>query len=220
MHALVSDVRYALRRMLRSPGFTAVALLSLALGIGTNASVFALVEGFLLRESPFEAPEELVDLYMYLDVFPFSPLSVPDYRDVREGTRQVFQDVGAAGFAFAQIDHGDRVESVLGEVVTGTYFPLLGLGPALGRTFRPEDDVSPGGHYVVMLGYGYWRREFGGDPGVLGRSLRINGHSYEVVGVASSRYEGVLPGVAPAVLVPLSMVTPDPAGDGGSLQQP
>jgi len=217
VHASSGDLRYAFRRMLRSPGFTAVALLSVALGIGANASIFGLVEGFLFRESPYEAPEELVDLYLHLDVFPFTPLSVPDYRDVREGTREVFQEVGAAGFTFAQVDHGDRFESVLGEVVTGTYFPLLGLGAALGRTLGPEDDVSPGGHPVIMLGHGYWRREFGGDPGVLGRTLRINGHGYEVVGVASPRYEGVLPGVVPAIVAPLSMVRELLQGSGDPL---
>ena len=215
MNSFTDDVRYALRRMLRTRGFTAIALFSLAVGIGANASVFALVEGFLFRDTPFRDAQELVDVYVHVDAFPYAPLSIPDYRDVLDGTREVFSEMGAAGFTFIQLDRGDRVESVLGEVVTGSWFPLLGLGAAVGRTLLPEDDVSAGAHYVVMLGHGFWQREFGGDPGVVGRTLRINGHGFEVVGVASPEYEGLLRGVAPSVLAPLSMVNALQQGVGG-----
>ncbi|NNM04951.1 MAG: multidrug ABC transporter substrate-binding protein, partial [Gemmatimonadetes bacterium] len=161
--------------MLRSPAFTAVALISLAVGIGTNAAVFALVEDFLFTDLPYQDSDDLVEIYLTQEVFPYSPLSYPDYLDVRDATTEIFEEVAAGGFTFGQVDQGDRVGSVLGELVSGSYFPLLGLNAAVGRTLLPEDDISPGAHFVVMLGFGYWQREYGGDPGVVGQTVRLNG---------------------------------------------
>ena len=206
MDTLFKDIRYAFRRMLRSPGFTAVALLSLAVGIGTNAAVFALVEDILFRDLPYAEPDELVEVYLTQEVFPFSPLSYPDYLDVREATGEIFEEIGLAGYTFGQVDQGDRVGSLLGELVSGTYFPLLGLGAAVGRTLLPEDDVSPGAHYVVMLGHGYWQREYDGDPGIVGRTIRLNGHGYVVVGVAPENYPGLVQGIPVDFMAPIAMV--------------
>ncbi len=217
METLLKDVRYAFRKMLRSPGFTAVALASLAVGIGTNAAVFALVEDFLFRDLPYPDAEEMVEVYLTQEVFPYSPLSYPDYRDVREATTDVFEEIAVAGMTFGQVDRGDRVGSILGEVVTGTYFPLLGLNAPVGRTILPEDDVSPGAHFVVMLGYGYWQREYAGDPGIVGQTIRINGHAYTVVGVAPEDYPGAIPGVPADFMVPINMVQKIQQGTGNPL---
>ena len=206
MDTLFKDLRYTFRKMLRSPGFTAVALLSLAIGIGTNTAVFALVEGILFRELPYQDADELVEVYLTQEIFPYSPLSYPDYLDVREATGEIFQELGLAGFTFGQVDQGDRVGSILGELVSGTYFPLLGVNAAIGRTLLPEDDISPGAHYVVMLSHGYWQREHGGDPEIVGQTIRLNGHGYTVVGIAPEAYAGMMPGIPVDFMVPIAMV--------------
>jgi len=206
MDTILKDLRYALRKMLRSPAFTTVALLSLAVGIGTNTAVFALVEDILFQSLPYPEADELVEVYLAQEVFPYSPLSYPDYLDVREASREIFEELGLGGFTFGQVDRGDRVGSLLGELVSGTYFPLLGMGAAVGRTLLPEDDISPGAHYVMMLGHGYWQREYGGDPEIVGQTVHLNGHGYTVVGVASKDYLGVVRGVPVDFIVPISMV--------------
>jgi predicted permease len=218
MDTLLNDTRYAVRRMLRSPGFTAVALFSLAVGIGTNTAIFALVEDILFPRLPYRAPDELVEVYLTQEVFAFSPLSYPDYLDVREETRDVFSEIGLAGYTFGQVDRGDQVGSLLGELVSGSFFPLLGVDAAVGRTLLPEDDVSPGAHYVVMLGHGYWEREYGGDPGIVGQSIRLNGHAYTVVGVAPEDYPGAIQGVPVDFMVPISMVQQVQQGSGNPLE--
>ncbi len=205
LETLLTDARIAFRRMARSPGFTAVALVSLAVGIGANTATFALVEDILFPSFPYRAPEELVDVYVEQEEFPFAPLSYPDYVDVRDGTREVFSDIGMGGFAFGQVDKGDRVESLMGEMVSGGFFPTLGMDAALGRTLLPEDDVSPGAHWVVMLGHGFWQREYGADPGVLGGTLVLNGHGYTIVGVAPEDYPGIVQGVPADFIAPVAM---------------
>lgn len=217
MDTLLKDIRYAFRKMIRSPAFTTVALLSLAVGIGTNTAVFALVEGFLFRDLPYEEPDELVEVYLTQDVFPYSPLSYPDYLDVREATGEIFQELGLGGFTFGQVDRGDRVGSLLGELVSGTYFPLLGMQAAVGRTLLPEDDISPGAHYVMMLSHGYWQREYAGDPGIVGQTIRLNGHGYTVVGVAPEDYPGTVQGVPVDFMVPIAMVQQIQQGTGNPL---
>lgn len=205
MDTLLKDIRYAFRRMLRSPGFTVIALLSLAVGIGSTTAVFTLVEGFLFPALPYQAPEELVDVYVNHEVFAYSPLSYPDYLDLREATKEVFSEVGTGGYGFGQVDKRDQVTTLMGEMVSGTWFPTLGLDAALGRTLLPEDDVSPGGHYVVMLSHGYWEREYAADPGVLGQTLVLNGHGYTIVGVAPENYPGIVLGVPVDFIVPIAM---------------
>jgi predicted permease len=217
METLIKDIRYSFRKMLRSPGFTAVALVSLAVGIGTNTAVFTLVEDILFRNLPYPESDELVEVYLTQEVFPYSPLSYPDYLDVRDATSDVFEDVGLGGFTFGQVDQGDRVGSLLGELVSGSYFPTLGLGAAVGRTLLPEDDVAPGAHFVMMLGHGYWKREYGGDPEIVGQTIRMNGHAYTIVGVASEAYPGAVSGVPVDFIVPISMVEQIQQGTGDPL---
>ena len=125
--------------------------------------------------------------------------------------------MGLGGFTFGQVDRGDRVGSLLGELVSGTYFPLLGLTAAVGRTLLPEDDVSPGAHYVMMLGHGYWQREYGGDPEIVGQTIHLNGHGYTVVGVAPEDYPGTVQGVPVDFMVPITMVQQIQQGHGNPL---
>ncbi|MFW6078868.1 MAG: ABC transporter permease, partial [Gemmatimonadota bacterium] len=189
-----------------SPGFTAIAVLSLALGIGANTAIFGLVNAVILRSTPVERPEELVELNLASPDITWAPLSYPEYETLLEMTDEVL--VGAAGSMFAVVPHdrGDRVESVTAEMVTGSYFPVLGLRPHLGRLLSEEDHVAPGSHPVVVLSYDYWRSEFAGDPAVVGREIRLSGRVFTVVGVAPEEYEGRVRGLGPSLYLPLYMI--------------
>ena len=202
------DVRDGFRSLARRPGFTAVAVLSLALGIGANTGVFSLVNAVILRDSPIERPEEVVNLYLHQASFAFSTLSYPDFEDVRDGTAEVFSDIAASQFVPAQIDRaaGGGVDLVPAEAVTGSYFPMLGIEAAVGRTLLPSDDVSRGGHPVAMLDYRYWQGAFGGDPDVVGREMRVGGRTYTVIGVGPADFAGTLRGLTPAFYAPHMMV--------------
>lgn len=200
------DVRDGLRALTRRPGFAGVAILSLALGIGGNTAIFNLVNAVILREIPIERPEEMVNLYMHQTTFRFSTLSYPDFEDVRDGTTEVFSQIGATQFAPVQVDGDSGVEMVFAEAVTGSYFPMLGIDAHLGRTILPADDLSPGGHPVVMLDHGYWLRAYGGDPGAIGQTVRIGGRGYEVIGVTPADYPGSMRGLTLAFYAPIMMV--------------
>jgi hypothetical protein len=209
MHALDDirrDVRDGLRALTRRPGFTAVAVLSLALGIGANTAIFSLVNAVLLRAVPLERPEELVNIYMHSPTFRFGTLSYPDYEDIRDATTAVFSDIGASQIAPVQIDGTNGVDLVVAEAVSGSYFRMLGLAAHIGRTLLPADDVSPVSHQVVMLDHGFWQRAFGGSLDAIGQSVRIAGKAYEVVGVAPPDFPGSLRGVTPAFYVPYMMI--------------
>ena len=201
------DIRDGLRALTRRPGFTVVAVLSLALGIGANTAIFSLVNAVLLREIPLRQPEELVNLYMHSPSFQYGTLSYPDYEDVRDGTTEVFSQIGATQFAPVQID-GDSggVNLVFAEAVTGSYFPTIGIDAFLGRTILPEDDVSPGAHPVVMLSHGYWQRAFGERLDAIGQTLRVGGRAYEVIGVAPPDFPGSMRGISPAFYAPYMMI--------------
>ena len=151
---LKRDLRQGLRALTKSPGFTAVAVLSLALGIGANTAIFTLVNAVLLRELPLDRPEELVNVYLDQPDFPFSTLSHPDYDDLVDGTREVFTHVSTSEYAPIKVDRAAEGEVVLAEIVSGNYFMLLGVEAALGRAFLPEDDIARGANPVIMLSYG------------------------------------------------------------------
>jgi len=218
MEVLWRDFGYAVRRLLKSPAFTLLALSSLALGIGANTAIFSLANAIVFRESPLRNPEEVVWIYSKTPGFDAGPLSYPDFNEIRDATPNVFEEMAGSGFTFAQVDWGDRIESLVGEMVSGTYFTLQGLGAHIGRAFTAEDDVSPGGHYVVMLSYSYWQRAYGGSPDALGSTLRLNGHGYEIIGVAPKDYPGSLRGFSPAFYVPIAMINQLQPGPGDQLQ--
>jgi len=202
---LARDVRYGLRSLRRNPGFTAMAVLSLAIGIGANTAIFGVAYAVLFRQSPLAHPEALVNVYGGDGAQQFNPMSYPDIEDLRRGTTQVFSGVAASAFTVAQIDRGGTPTTVMGEAVTGGAFALLGIEPQLGRAIQPADDVGRGGHPVVMLSHGYWQRAFGGDPQVVGRTLQMGRRGYTIIGVAPSDYRGGLPAVTSAFFVPMAM---------------
>ena len=206
MNTTFRDLRYAARRLLKAPGFTLIALLSLALGVGANTAAFSLVNAILLRRPPLAQPERLVEIHLTNDDFPFTPFSYPDYEDLQRESRQVFAGIAASQLTAVPHDLGGRVESVLAELVSGSYFPVLGLRPTLGRLLGPEDHVARGGHPVAVLSYDYWKSTFSGDPDVIGREIRVAGRPYTIVGVGPKAYEGNLRGLAPSLYLPILML--------------
>lgn len=206
MQRFLADLRVALRRVRKRVGFTAVAVLSLALGIGANTAIFSLVDAVLLRRAPIPAPERVIEIYLRQPRFPLSPFSHPDYRDLRDATRAVFSEISVSRFTAASRDLGDHVETMMGEAVNGDYFPLLGIRPVIGRLLGPEDDIAPGAHPVVVLSYDCWQRDFNGDPHVVGKTLRLGSRSYTVVGVAPRSFAGSVTGIALSFFASIQML--------------
>ena len=205
LETLIQDVRYGLRRLLRSPGFSLVAVLSLALGIGANTAIFSLVNTALLRPLPVERPGQIVSLSNSAGGRGFPTFSYPNYKDIRDRSGEVFDGLYAYRFAPLSVSHEGTSERLWGYVVTGNYFEVLGVRAALGRALTPDDDRLPGAHPVTVLSYECWRRRFGSDPAVLGKSLIVNGRSYEVVGVLPRGFYGTEIIAAPEMWFPVSM---------------
>jgi predicted permease len=215
---LAKDVGYALRQMRRSPVATATIILSLALGIGATTALFSLADQALLRVLPVREPERLVQLH-WEGLFVVSGMGsvgygslVPYllYRELRE-EHDVFDDMFARSPADVHLSLGTQSEPVTVEIVTGSYFPALGVKPALGRLLDDADDLQPDAHPVVVLSYDYWRSRLGSDPAIVGREVRINNFPMTVVGVAEQGFHGMDWGTAPALWVPAMMkgqVTP------------
>jgi len=218
------NLKLALRTLLKAPFVTAVAVGSLALGIGANAAIFSLFDQMLLRPLPVPRPEELVNLGApgpkpgsqscnnagdCEEVF-----SYPMFRDL-EREASVFQGLAAHRSFGVNLAFQGETESGEGMLVSGSYFPVLGLPPALGRLLGPEDDRTVGAHFVTVLGHGYWQSRFGGSPSVLGETLVVNGQSMTMVGVAPFGFEGTTLGSRPQVFVPITMqglMNPGPDG--------
>jgi predicted permease len=217
MDGLVQDLRYALRRLLASPSFTLVAVLSLGLGIGANTALFTVVNTVVMGDSGYEDPGSLVKIYTAeLDGVRYSTTSYPDYFDLR-AEDEVFEDVISSNVIFVQseVDGQDPILS-LGEIVSGSFFDVLGLRPALGRGFLAEEDETPDTHPVVVLGYDYWQRTFNGARDVLGATVRILRRPYTVVGVAPDGFSSSWPGVTADFFVPTMMADHVTRSSGGT----
>jgi predicted permease len=202
LDAFAQDVRYAFRRMARSPGFTGIAILSLALGIGANTAIFSLVNTILLSGIPMRAPQELVEVYTSEEAradepgYPYSLSSVPDLFDLRERT-DIFSGVGGYEAFFNRIETGDSVDPVWGEIVSWDLFSTLGVTPEAGRFFVHEEGQTYGTHSVVVLGYEFWQKRFGGSQEILGGTIRMANREWTVVGVAPKELQGFsAPGIA------------------------
>ena len=208
MRSIGKDIQFALRAFRKSPVFTAVALLSLALGIGANTAIFTLLDQVLLRLMPVKNPQELVLLHMegfhYGSNWGDNSLSYPMYRDFK-ANNSVFSGMFCRFGDQFSLGFNGTTELANGELVSGTYFPVLGVAAAIGRTFTPDDDRIPGGHPLAMLSYAYWQSRFAGDPSVVGETLTVNGHNFTVVGVAQKGFQGVDLGSASQVFVPIMM---------------
>src|ERR1700730_10009340 len=214
MRAVWQDIRFGARMLAKHPGFTAIAVLTLALGIGANTAIFSLVKQVLLTRLPVQNPSELVVLrspgpmrgHVWSDGDEAQSFSYPMYKGLRDSNS--FFSGALARFAIpASIASHGQTERGSGELVSGNYFEVLGVRPAIGRVFSLDDDRVPGGHPLVVLSHSYWTRRFAGDPNVLNKSLLINNVAMTVVGVGGARFSGVQVGQSPDVFVPL-MMTP------------
>ena len=182
-----TDIRHAIRTLARAPGFSLVVVLTLGLGIGANTAIFSLMDQLLLRLLPVERPEELVQLD---GPGPFSgrtmndrTFSYPMYRDLRDGNDVFAGLVARASFGSALVHRG-QAERVTVELVSGNTFEVLGVRPALGRAFTPEDDRVPAAHPVAILSHAFWTRRFAADPGILNAVVTVNTTPMTVIGVA------------------------------------
>jgi len=212
MENLWKDIQFGLRMFTKNPGFTAVAALSLALGIGVNSTIFSLVNAVLLRPMPVDDPHQLVEIYSGTDLFEYSVNSYLDYVDFRE-QNDVFSGLIAHSMMSARITLEGRSELVVGEIVTPNYFDILGVEPQMGRWFLPEEDRTEGTHPVAVVSHGAWQRRFGSDPSILGKTAKVNGKVYTIVGVTPEEFTGTVPGFSPEIWVPMMMAEDvDPSG--------
>jgi len=192
LDSLRQDIRYGLRMLRRGPGFSLVAILTLALGIGANGAIFSLVNGLLLRPPPgVSEADRMVQIARSYDEAPrWDNWSWPAFKMIQAESDLLSGVAGFSGGSFL-LGRGGDTEPVRGEYVSGSYFGLLGVKPALGRLLGPQDEVAPGAHPVVVLSHGLWSRRFAGDPDVVGRVVHVGGAPYEVVGVAPEGFVGV-----------------------------
>src|ERR1044072_2207800 len=191
MDAILKDLRFALRTMLKHPAFSAIAIVTLALGIGCSTAIFTVVDAALLRGLPYKSQDGLYHLWEQTPKreFPKRDFSYPDYQDYQQNN--VFEGIAAYSGSGAILSASGESESVAAPIVSANFFSVLGVDPILGRTFQTGED-SPGGPNLVVLTYGFWQRKFGGDPGVIGRALTINGQRFTVIGVLPQSFQYAL----------------------------
>jgi putative ABC transport system permease protein len=212
MNGLLQDLRYALRQLRKSPGFATVAIVTLALGIGANTAIFSLLDQALLRSLPVRDVDRLAVLkYDGSNTGRIQSrtdgkfyFSYPMYRDLRD-RNSVFSGLIATDWTQVGVQWHNQPDLVAAELVSGNYFDVLGLQPALGRLFVAADDLVPDANPVVVLGFSYWQRRFGADPGILNQSILVNGHPFTVIGVAPPGFHSVVMGDTPDVFAPMMM---------------
>jgi putative ABC transport system permease protein len=198
---MIQDLRYCVRILTKNYGFTLAAVLCLALGIGVNTSIFSLVHALLLRSFPVPQADQLVVITQDTRNL---PIPYRNFVRIRENNG-VLSDLAA--FEFGRFSFGNRDQSELmsGELVSGNYFDVLKLKPALGRGFLPEEDQTPGTHPVVVLSHKFWQSRLGGDPNVIGRTIALNGHRFTVVGVAPHGFKGMVTPYTTSLWIPIMM---------------
>ncbi len=200
------DLLYALRMLRRAPGFSAVAILTLAVGIGANTAVFSLVHSVLLAYLPVDHPEQLVVVSHHnLERSGGTAFPYLFFREL-DAERQVLDGVlSRGGSERVTFSAGAGGEPAIGELVSGSFFDVLSIQPAVGRLLMRSDDITPGAHPVVVLSHPYWQRRFGGDPAVVGRSVMVSGYPMTVIGVTPPGFDGLDPGQRIDLRVPLAM---------------
>jgi predicted permease len=206
METLLQDIRYGARMLMKNPGFMIVAVITLALGIGANAAIFSMVDAFLLRPLPVKDPAQITVLAYQLKQGNFqTQFSVADYRDIRDQSTGVFSDAFAYQFGLDGLSVDGKADRIMTNYVSGNYFSALGLKPALGRFILPSEGDVVGADPVMVLGYSYWQTRFGGDPGIIGRKVAVDGKPVTIVGVAPKGFVGVYPILSVQGYLPMGM---------------
>jgi predicted permease len=218
LDSLVRDFRYGVRTLAKNPAFTLIAMATLALGIGANTAMFSLLDQVVLRLLPVRDPERVVIVREtgnhYGNSYGPNTISWPMFEDLRDNN-QVFSGMFCRFPATVTISGGDQAAQISAELVSGSYFPTLGVGAALGRTIAPDDDAVPDSGQVVVLSYSFWRSYFNGDRSIVDRTIALNSHAMTVIGVAQPGFDGVELGVPAKVFVPIMMKTEmTPHSDG------
>lgn len=206
MDTLLKDIRYGIRTLVKQPGFTAVAVLSIALGIGVNTTIFSFINSVMFRPLPFAEPDRLVR------VWDGNAVSYPDYAAYRDDTK-VFSGLAAYTQRPMSLVVNGESERIFGEFVSGNYFDVLKTNPVLGRGFSAEEDRSAGTHPVVVISNTLWRQRFNSDPGIIGKSVSLNRQPYTVIGVTPEKFVGATVISPPDLWVPLMM---EPIVNSGS----
>ena len=205
MNSLWQDLRYSLRVMAKAPGFATLAVLTLALGIGANTTIFSWINSTLLNPVPgLSKPNEVVSLTLSKPGDNPFPFTYPDLEAMRDG-QQSFTGIAACAFAQMSLTGTRKPERIWGMVASANYFDVLGVRPALGRGFLPEEDAKPGGAPVAVIGYRLWQTHFGANPDIVGQTIQINQHPYTIVGVTPAAFQGSQTGVRTDVWVPIMM---------------
>ena len=205
MDNLLRDLTFAHRLMRRHPVTSLIAVISLALGIGANTTIFSLVNEIFVAPLPVEEPHRLADVYVWDDkVADPRALSYLNWKDLREEST-AFAAISGYVWTAMNVSTGSEPVHTMGQLVSGNYFETLGVGARLGRTFSPEEDETPGTHPVVVLSHRFWTERLGGAPGALGQPIRINGSPFTVIGVAPPGFTGLDMGVVPALWTPMTM---------------
>ncbi len=204
MERLWQDVRFGVRMLVKRPGFTVAAVLCLGLGIGVNSAIFTLVNTVFLRPLPVREPERLVRMYTTLSKdFQYASVSYPDYVDYSK-EKDIFSELAAHRVAPVSLTLGENPRLVVGTIVSGNYFDMLGVKPAAGRFFEPAEPETENGEPVVVISNGLWQRSFAGDPSVLGSPVQINGHAFTVIGVTPADFSGLFFGLDPDLYAPIN----------------
>ncbi len=232
IESMLQDIRYGLRQLRKTPGFTIVVVLTLALGIGANTAIFTLVNAVMLRSLPVSDPQQLVvaewaaqnrphhlgtssygDCQDYHGMHSDCSLSYPMFQKIRDQKNLFANAMAFAGPFQINLSGNGAATMAQGELVSGSYFDTLGVKSALGRTLNQEDDKS-GAEPVAVLDYGYWQREFGGSQNVIGQTIRLNNTAFTIVGVADSSFTRLTPGKSIDLWLPSEQGRGPPAGLG------
>jgi putative ABC transport system permease protein len=201
MHSVLQDLRFGLRSLMKHRGFTLVAVITLALGVGANSTIFSVINATLMKPVNVSQPDRLVYVF---NGTPGTIFSYPDYSELRDQNKS-FDGLMAWGGITASLNSNDRTDLVSGAIVTGNYFQVLGIGASPGRIITPDDDRIPGAHLVAMISYGLWQRRFGGDQTIVGKQILLNGNNFTIVGVAPKDFSGAEFGIVRDVYVPMMM---------------
>jgi hypothetical protein len=205
MNSFWQDVRYSVRIIAKAPGYAAIAILTLALGIGANTTIFSWINATLLNPVPGIAePSEVVALSLGRDTDNPFPFTYPDFETIRDGQQSFVALTGCSPTPMSLTGKG-KPERVWGTVVSANYFDLFGVRPILGRGFLPDEDTKPGGAPVAVISYRLWQTHFGASPDVVGQTIEINQYPYTIVGVAPAVFQGSQTGIRSEIWAPVMM---------------